>query len=149
MPVPGISHTAIGQPIPYHAAAMSAEGPLTVTVAAEAEVAAQIDCVLTEMDLSTQRPGPVRSSAEAATVIIAFVPSVVVLALLLEKLRRLRLPRTYVVLGEDRTVDIHTDERIRDGRIVVLRHGKAAVELPDQEITVSALLKQAPPPADG
>jgi hypothetical protein len=46
-------------------------------------------------------------------------------------------------------IDIHTDERIRDGRIVVLQYGQAAVELPDQEITVSALLTQVPPPADG
>jgi hypothetical protein len=132
--------------IPYDAWSMSTDLPLTVTVEAEAEAAIKIDSVLTEMGLSTQRPGPARSSAEAVTVIIAIVPSIAILTLLLEKLRRLRLPRTYVVLGEDQTVDIYTDERIPDGRIVVLQHGQAAVELPDQEITVSTLLRQAPSP---
>lgn len=129
---------------------MSATESLTVTIAVEAEVAPDIHAALVESSIPVQPAGPARGALEAATVIIALVPSVASLALLLEKLRRLRLPRTYVVAGADRAVDIYTDETVRDGRILIVRADEQVIELPDQEITVAALIEalRLSPPQD-
>ena len=78
--------------------------------------------------------------------LIVAVPSVATLLLILEKIRRLRLPRTYVVPAPDGTIEIYTDATTNDGRIVIVQSDESVVELPDQEISLSMLTDALKPP---
>jgi hypothetical protein len=118
------------------------------TIAVQAELAPKIEAALREDGFLFQQAGAARGAAEAAVLIAVSVSSIVSLCLLAEKLRRLRLPRTYIYLGPGEP-DIRVDEGMPDGRIVVV--GPNGVEqLLDEEISVAALQKalRASPPQD-
>lgn len=115
------------------------------TIAVEADLAPQIESGLREDGLVLQQAGPARGVADAAVLIAVAVPSIVTLALLVEKLRRLRLPRTYLYPGPH-GLDICIDEEVSDGRIVIVGPDGSVEELPDKEISVAALQEALQPP---
>ncbi len=133
----------------------------TATIAVDLELAPRVEAALREEGLVLQQAGPARGAAEAAVLIAVSVPSIVTLALLAEKLRRLKLPRTYIYLrrnGPDIRIgggpdagaveepEVHVDEEIRDGRIVLIGSDGSVRELLDQEISVAALQRALRPP---
>lgn len=71
---------------------------------------------------------------DACELIVVATPSFAAVLMLLERLRRLRLPRTYVRLSDD-GLDIWTDAETSDGRIVVIGDGHNVTELDDRSIT--------------
>jgi hypothetical protein len=116
--------------------------PLTVTLALPLRFEQESRTILEAAGVSAQDAGPARGAVEAAALLVAVVPSIATLAVVLEKLRRLKLPRTYVVIGRDGCIDLYTDDETPDGRILVI-HGDGTVNaLPDSEIT-PGLLKAA------
>lgn len=123
------------------------------TIAVEATLAPRLEAALREDGFAVQQAGATRGATEAAMLITVAVPSIVTLALLVEKLRRLNLPRTYIyptsgapdfrVGGDleppaDGQPRVQVDEGIRDGRILVIWPDRVD-ELPDGEISVAAL----------
>jgi hypothetical protein len=126
------------------------------TIAAEAALAPRIEAALREDGFALQPAGVTRGATEAAMLIAVAVPSIVTLTLLVEKLRRLNLPRTYIypapaaggpdirVGGDleplaDRQPRVQVDEGMRDGRILILWPDGRVEELPDEEVSVAAL----------
>jgi hypothetical protein len=85
-----------------------------------------------------ERAGAARGIAEAVELFIVAVPSLSGLALVLEKLRRARLPRTFVVVRKDR-IDTWTDSENNDGRLFVSTESDEFFELPDTTISVEIL----------
>jgi hypothetical protein len=102
------------------------------------EAAAGLERALAAGGLSFERAGVQRGISGAVELFIVATPSMVVLALLIEKLRRLRLPRTYVQLREHE-VEIWTDTATSDGRILLIRPGGSVEELPDRLLTAETL----------
>jgi hypothetical protein len=120
----------------------------TVTIAVGSDLAPRVEAGLREEGMALQQAGPARGAAEAAVLITVSVSSLTTLALLVEKLRRLRLPRTYIYPRAG-APDIRIDEEVRDGRILVVKPDGSVEELPDQEIGVAALRAALQsPPAD-
>jgi hypothetical protein len=115
--------------------------PLTVTIAVGSQLADSVESALSETDCLLQSAGPARGAAEIVAAFVAIVPSIASLVLLLEKLRRLHLPRTIIVVGHDNSVDIYEDDSINDGRVLVLQSGAPPVDLTDREITLAILSK--------
>lgn len=109
------------------------------TIAIDAALAPLVEAALRKEGLVLQQAGPARGATDAALLITVLVPSIVTLALLVEKLRRLRLPRTYIYPRLDGGADIHVDEAVRDGRIVIVRPDGVVEELVDKEIGAAAL----------
>jgi hypothetical protein len=85
-----------------------------------------------------ERAGAARGIAEAVELFIVAVPSVAGLALVLEKLRRARLPRTYVAV-RDSHIEIWTDKEANDGRVFVSTESDEFAELPDATISADTL----------
>jgi hypothetical protein len=85
-----------------------------------------------------ERAGVARGMADAVELFVLAVPSLAVLALVLEKLRRARLPRTYVAV-RDSGIEIWTDRATKDGRIFVSTESEEFVELPDTTISADTL----------
>jgi len=93
---------------------------------------------LSAAGIDHERAGAARGIAEAVELFIVAVPSLSGLALVLEKLRRARLPRTYVAVRNSR-ISIWTDSDTNDGRIFVSTESDEFVELPDTTITADML----------
>ena len=70
--------------------------------------------MLSEEGMEFERIGAQRGVAEITELIAVAVPSLAVVALVFEKLRRLRLPRTYIRAGE--TLEVWVDPNMPDGR---------------------------------
>jgi len=85
-----------------------------------------------------ERAGAARGMADAVELFVLAVPSLAVLALVLEKLRRARLPRTYVAVRGS-GIEIWTDRATKDGRIFVSTESEEFVELPDTTISADTL----------
>jgi hypothetical protein len=115
------------------------------TISVAADLAPGIESALRDQGLLFQPAGAARGAADAAVLITVAVPSIVTLALLAEKLRRLNLPRTYIYPGPDGP-DIRVDEEIHDGRVVVVRSDESVEELLDKEISAAALQEALRPP---
>jgi hypothetical protein len=100
--------------------------------------AASFATELSAAGIDHERAGAARGIAEAVELFILAVPSLSGLALVLEKLRRARLPRTYVAVRDSR-IEIWTDSATNDGRIFVSTEPDEFVELRDATITEDAL----------
>src|SRR4051794_28471165 len=97
-------------------------GMVTVPWAAHIEVPAAsaggFAAELGAAGIDHERAGAARGMADAAELFIVALPSLSAFALVLEKLRRARLPRTYVAVRDSR-IEIWTDDATNDGRIFV------------------------------
>jgi len=112
--------------------------PLEAHLEVPADSAASFAAELSTIGIDHERAGAVRGIAAAVELFIFAVPSLSALALVLEKLRRARLPRTYVAVRDSR-IEIWTDSATNDGRIFVSTESDELVELPDTTITADAL----------
>lgn len=128
------------------------------TIAVEAAYAPQVEDALRNAALPFRPAGAARGAAETATLIAVSVHSAAAIALLIEKLRRLNLPRTYIYPregGPDIRIggepEIHIDPMVRDGRIIVVHADGKVENLPDGEVTVVAIRELLKPrrPSDG
>jgi hypothetical protein len=97
-----------------------------------------VENALHEGALEYERAGAPRGIASAVELFIVATPSAAALLLLLEKLRRLRLPRTYVALRDDE-VEIWTDQVLNDGRFFVVRGDDRLEESPDTGLSAKSL----------
>lgn len=113
--------------------------PWEVHIEVPANSAASFAAELSAAGIDHERAGAARGIAEAVELFIFAVSSLSGLALVLEKLRRARLPRTYIVVRESRIVEIWTDPTTNDGRIFVSTESEEFVELPDKTITADTL----------
>jgi len=115
------------------------EIPSRVSLLVQAGAGADVKSALEDGGLEFEDAGAPRGVADAVQLFVIATPSLGVLVLLLEKLRRLRLPRTYIRVraGE---IEIWAEEGLRDGRIVVVRDDGAVEELPDSELSPQQLL---------
>jgi hypothetical protein len=111
---------------------------------------ADADCVaasLVEAGLTFARPGAERGAAEIVELFVVATPSIGMLALLFEKLRRMRLSRVYIQPGAAEPV--WHDLEHRDGRMFYLPPEGPPIEIRDPELSIDALLKllrrEAPP----
>jgi hypothetical protein len=109
-----------------------------VTVLVENEDAVAFRHALSQSKVLVENAGVQRGAEQAADLIVLAAPTVVILALVLEKLRRLRLPRTYLRATPE-GLDVWTDSTTRDGRILVVHPDGRVEELPDSEISVGTL----------
>jgi hypothetical protein len=103
-----------------------------------ADSAASFAAELSAAGIDHERAGAARGIAEAVELLVLAVPSLSGLALVIEKLRRTRLPRTYVAVRDSR-IEIWTDGTTNDGRIFVSAESDEFVELPDATITADTL----------
>lgn len=113
------------------------EVPSQVNLLVAAEVEDEVKSALEGLEF--EEAGAPRGVADAVQLFIIAMPSAAALLLLLEKLRRLRLPRTYIRAraGE---IEIWTDEDLNDGRVFVARDDGSVEELPDAELSPQPLL---------
>jgi hypothetical protein len=109
-----------------------------VHIEVPADTAASFAGELSAAGIDHERAGAARGVAEAIELFILAVPSLSGLALVIEKLRRARLPRTYVAVRDSR-IEIWTDSATNDGRIFVSTESEEFVELPDTTITGDTL----------
>jgi hypothetical protein len=112
--------------------------PQEAHIEVPADRAASFAAELSAAGIDHERAGAARGIAEAVELFMVAVPSLSGLALVLEKLRRARLPRTYVVVGNGR-IETWTDSENNDGRFFVSTESDEFVELPDTTITVEML----------
>jgi hypothetical protein len=112
--------------------------PREAHIEVPADSAASFAGELSAAGIDHERAGAARGIAEAVELFILAVPSLSGLALVLEKLRRARLPRTYVAVRDSR-IEIWTDSATNDGRIFVSTESDEFVELPDTTITADTL----------
>jgi hypothetical protein len=115
--------------------------PQEAHIEVPADSAASFAAELSAAGIDHERAGAARGIAEAVELFILAVPSLSGLALVLEKLRRAQLPRTYVVVRSDR-IETWTDNENNDGRFFVSTESNEFVELPDTTIT-AGMLRQA------
>jgi len=115
------------------------EIPSRVSLLVQTGTGAEVKSALEDGGLAFEDAGAPRGVADAVQLFIVATPSLGVFLLLLEKLRRLRLPRTYIRVraGE---IEIWMEEELRDGRIVVVRDDGSVEELPDGELSPQQLL---------
>lgn len=118
---------------------MSEEVPSRASVLVAADRAVEVERALGKGDLEFEAAGVPRGVADAVQLFVIATPSVAALMLLLEKLRRLRLPRTYLRV-RDGELEIWTDQNSPDGRFVVVGDDGSVEELPDGELSMQALL---------
>lgn len=109
-----------------------------VNVLVEAQDTEALCAALALSNVTYENAGSQRGAAETSELIILAAPTVVVLALVLEKLRRLRLPRTYLRPTAD-GLDVWTDSTMPDGRVIVVHEDGRVDELPDPEISMQTL----------
>jgi hypothetical protein len=114
------------------------ELPSVAHIEIPAADAAAFAAALAAAEIEHERAGAARGIAEAVELFILAVPSLLALALMLEKVRRARLPRTYIVLRDGR-VDGWTDSTTNDGRILISVGEGEFAELPDTAITADLL----------
>jgi hypothetical protein len=112
--------------------------PREAHIEVPADSAASFAAELSASELDHERAGAARGMADAVELFVLAVPSLAVLALVLEKLRRARLPRTYVAVRES-GIEIWTDRATKDGRIFVSTESEEFVELPDTTISADTL----------
>lgn len=112
--------------------------PQEAHIEVPADSAAEFASELSAAELDHERAGAARGLADAVELFILAVPSLSVLALVLEKLRRARLPRTYVAVRDSR-IEIWTDRTIKDGRVFVSTEAEEFVEIPDTTISADTL----------
>ena len=112
--------------------------PQEAHIEVPADSAASFAAELSAAGIDYERAGAARGIAEAVELFILAVPSLSSLALVLETLRRARLPRTYVAVRDSR-IETWTDSATNDGRIFVSTESDEFVELPDTMITADAL----------
>ncbi len=108
------------------------------TVLVTSDVADDLNRELAASELDFERAGAARGVAGASELFIVATSSLTALALLFEKLRRLRLPRTYVRVLDD-GLEIWTDGDTPDGRILVVREDGTTEELPDAGLSLESL----------
>ena len=94
--------------------------------------------MLGEDGIEFERAGGQRGVAGAVELVIVLLPSLTVAALVIDKLRRLRLPRTYIRVGE--TLEVWTDTTTPDGRVLIVKADGSVDELPDGEISAASLV---------
>ncbi len=104
-----------------------------------------LEQALSGSGLSAERGGSHRGINQVAELLIVATPSVAALALLLEKLRRLKLPRTYVRVRDD-ALEIWTDPSHDDGRTFAVARDGTLTELPDPGLTIEAVRVHFGPP---
>ena len=91
-------------------------------------------------ELEFEGAGSPRGLSTAVELFVVATPSLAAFSLLIEKLRRLRLPRTYVKFCEEE-VEVWVDEKVRDGRTLALRcDGSLIEELSDPELSTQQLI---------
>jgi hypothetical protein len=112
--------------------------PREAHVEVPADSAVSFAVELSAAGIDHERAGAARGIAEAVELFIVAVPSLSGLALVLEKLRRARLPRTYAAIRDSR-IEIWTDSATNDGRLFVSTESDEFVELPDTTITADTL----------
>jgi len=105
----------------------------------EAEAAGLLD-LLRGSGLTTEQAGGPRGFAADITLVIVSTPSIAALALVFEKLRRLRLPRTYIQVSPSE-IDVWTDRDVNDGRVFAVSSGGVLTELADANLTIEGLAK--------
>jgi hypothetical protein len=108
-----------------------------VTVLVEQEDLEPFCEALSASGITFENAGAQRGAADTAELIVIVAPTLVGLAFSLEKLRRLRLPRTYLRPAHD-GFDFWTDSGTRDGRVFVVYDDRIE-ELSDKEITAEWL----------
>jgi hypothetical protein len=119
---------------------VASEAPTELTVYVGENSAERVAATFEEAQLTFARPGATRGVAEAVEVFVVATQSTAVFLLVLEKLRRMRLPRVYVEPGDGLDRVWH-DLEIRDGRTFYLPPDGPPVEIRDAELTVDALLR--------
>jgi|GEM_PF-2401285 len=112
--------------------------PREAHVEVPAGKAASFAAELSATGVDHERAGAARGIEGAVELFILAVPSLAGLALVLERLRRARLPRTYVAVRDSR-IEIWTDSTTNDGRIFVSTADEEFVELADKTITEDTL----------
>jgi hypothetical protein len=128
---------------------MGSDLPSEVTLFVDDADAEGVAASLVEAGLTFARPGAERGAAEMIELFVVATPSISALALLFEKLRRMRLPRVYVQPGAE--PPIWHDLEMRDGRMFYLPPEGPPVEIRDPELSIDALLellRRAAPPDD-
>lgn len=112
--------------------------PREAHVEVPAASAASFVAELSGAGIDYERAGAARGIEAVVELFILAVPSLAGLALVLEKLRRARLPRTYVAVRDSR-IEIWTDSTTNDGRIFVSTGDEEFAELADKTITEDTL----------
>lgn len=117
------------------------ELPSAVSVALPEQVADAFIAELTAVkDLHFEPAGAARGVSEASQLIIVATPSITTLLFVLERIRRLRLPRTYIRLT-DGELDVWSDSAVSDGRIIVLGDQGRVSELNDHLLTSDEIVR--------
>jgi hypothetical protein len=112
--------------------------PNKVLLTLSPAAASDLEQALSGTGVSVERAGSQRGLNQAVELIIVATPSIAALALLLEKIRRLRLPRTYVRV-KDETIEWWTDPSHNDGRTFAVSKDGDLTELPDTGLSVEAV----------
>lgn len=85
--------------------------------------------------------GAQRGVADATEVFMVAATQLGVLALVFEKLRKGRLPRTYIRVDVNGELEVWKDAETADGRIFAIYPDKSVEELPDREFTAELLTR--------
>ena len=96
---------------------------------------------LSEEGATVDTAGASRGLATDVQLVIVATPSLAVLGLVVEKLRRLRLPRTYMQV-RDGALEVWTDPDVNDGRAFVVDSSGTLRELQDNMTAPDGLLRQ-------
>lgn len=120
---------------------MSGGSRYSATVLLDEEQAAAFRSLLEAEGVAFEYGGVRRGVAEGVGLFALATPSIAVLALVFEKLRRMRQPRVYIQVKEDGKPKTWKDLQLKDGRTVVFFPDGAVEDLHDKELSAGTLAR--------
>jgi hypothetical protein len=120
---------------------MATDRTYSANVLVDASEVTEFEEALTAEDIFFASSGAQRGVADATEIFIFMSTQLGILALVFEKLRRGRLPRTYIRVDTNGEFEVWKDTETADGRIFAVSPDKSIEELPDREITAELLAR--------